>query len=409
MNDGLFTQTHQRGLVRAEVGSRAWLLAMLEAEAALAGACGEAGAFPAEAAEAIAAVCADAGRYDEARLGGLAVQTGNPVVGLVAAIREAVGERFAPYVHYGATSQDIIDTAAMLVARRAITALRSDLEGCAEAAALLSRQHRDTPMVARTLLQQAVPTTLGLKAASWLHGLVSVITRLVRLQEALPAQLGGAAGTLEGYPDPGSGLYIAHAFATRLELATPRLPWHTMRYPIGDLAGVLATTAGILGKIALDLVLLAQNEVGEVTTADDAGGRSSAMAHKRNPVAAVAARSSAKQAPGLAATLFASMEQEHERAAGAWQAEWPTLSELLICVGSAAAWLWEALDNVEVNQDRMAANLATLDSSASAGSAAVLVDRALADYRTTERTAERTTDQAPDNGELPTTGNEGTK
>jgi 3-carboxy-cis,cis-muconate cycloisomerase len=178
-------------------------------------------------------------------------------------------------------------------------------------------------------------------------------------------------------------LHTAHAYAARLGLVNPQLPWHTLRYPIGDLAGALATTAGILGKIALDLVLLGQNEVGEITLSDDGRGGSSTIAHKRNPVAAIAARSAAKRAPGLTATLFASMEQEHERAAGAWHAEWPTLSELLICVGSAAAWLRDALDSFDVDEDRMAANLTALDSAATAGSAVALVDRALAEYRTT--------------------------
>jgi len=382
-SDGLFTQTHERGPVRDEVSSRAWLVAMLDAEAALAGACADAGVVPAAAAETIALVCADAGRFDEKQLGVLAAETGNPVVGLVAAIRAAVPDDVAAYVHCGATSQDIVDTAAMLIARRAIAAVSADLDGCAESAAALTEQHRDTPMVARTLLQQAVPTTFGLKTALWLHGLTKAGLNLRRIQQELPAQLGGAAGTLAGYPAPGSGLHTAHAYAARLGLVNPQLPWHTLRYPIGDLAGALATTAGILGKIALDLVLLGQNEVGEITLSDDGRGGSSTIAHKRNPVAAIAARSAAKRAPGLTATLFASMEQEHERAAGAWHAEWPTLSELLICVGSAAAWLRDALDSFDVDEDRMAANLTALDSAATAGSAVALVDRALAEYRTT--------------------------
>lgn len=379
---GLFTQTHERGPVRDEVSGRAWLSAMLDAEAGLAGACADSGVIPAAAAEAIALACADAGEFDETKLGVLAAATGNPVVGLVAAIKASVSQDVSPYVHYGATSQDIVDTAAMLIASRAITALLADLDGCAEAAAVLTERHRDTPMVARTLLQQAVPTTFGFKAALWLHGLTRVSHRLRGVQRGLPAQLGGAAGTLEGFPDAGNGLHTVHAYAARLGLAEPQLPWHTLRYPIGDLAGALATTAGILGKVALDLVLLSQNEVAELTLSDGRGGGSSAMAHKRNPVAAVAARSAAKRAPGLAASLFAAMEQEHERAAGAWQAEWLTLNELLICAGSAAAWLGEALVAFDVEEDRMAVNLAELGSSATAGSAAALVERALAEYRT---------------------------
>lgn len=383
MTDDLFTQTHQRGQVNNLVSGRAWLQAMLDAESALAGACAEVGIIPTGAAEAIAAACADAGTYDDAQLGLLAARTGNPVVGLVAAIRERLPDEIVVHVHCGATSQDIVDTAAMLVTRRAIRAVRVDLAGAAQAGAALAERYRDTPMVARTLLQQAVPITFGLKAAQWLHALARVSARLDQIEVTLPAQLGGAAGTLHGYSDPDTARRVGSAFARRLGLVAPQVPWHTMRYPIGELAGSLATTAGILGKIALDLVLLAQNEVDELSSDSDGRGASSTMAHKRNPVAAVAARSAAKRAPGLAATLFAAMEQEHERAAGAWQAEWPTLSDLLICVGSAAAWLREALAAIKVDEGRMAANLASLGSSASTGSAAQLVDRVLADYRAT--------------------------
>lgn len=385
MSDGLFTETDQRGSVRDEVSSRAWLTAMLDAEAALARACADVGAIPVAAAQVIAMACADVDRFDDKQLGILAVETGNPVVGLVAAIEAAVPDDVTAYVHCGATSQDIIDTAAMLIARRAITALLADLDGCAAAAATLTEQHRDTPMIARTLVQPAVPTTFGLKTALWLHGLTRASRDLHRVQQGLPAQLGGAAGTLEeGFPEAGRGLHAVHAYASRLGLREPQLPWHTLRYPIGELAGALATAAGILGKVALDLVLLGQSEVAELTMADHArSGRSSTMAHKRNPVAAIAARAAAKRAPGLAATLFAAMEQEHERAAGAWQAEWPTLSELLICLGSAAAWLREALSSFDVDEDRMASNLAALGSSATAGSAIALANRALAEYRST--------------------------
>lgn len=381
MTEGLFTQTHERGPVRDQVGSRAWLQAMLDAEAALVGACAEAGLVPAEAAEAISAACADSSAYDQRALGILAGRTGNPVVGLVAAIRAAIPKDFAAHVHRGATSQDIVDTAAMLVVSRGISAILTDLDGCAEVAARLARQQRDTPMIARTLLQQAVPITFGLKAAQWLHGLGVVRALLLDVQERLPAQLGGAAGSLDGYPDAATGLRVAEDFAARLGLAAARAPWHTLRYPIGDVAGGLATTAGILGKIALDMVLLVQNEVAEITMALDRRGGSSTMAHKRNPVAAVAARSAAKRAPGLAATLFAAMEQEHERAAGAWHAEWPTLSDLLTCVGSAAAWLHDALQSVRVDEQEMARNLAALGHGTSSHAGAALIDRALADYR----------------------------
>ncbi|MDQ4037634.1 MAG: lyase family protein [Actinomycetota bacterium] len=383
MSEGLFTRTHERGPVRDQVASRSWLQAMLDAEDALAGACAQFGVVPAEAAAAISSACADISVYDERELGILAERTGNPVLGLLAAIRETIPTEFARYVHYGATSQDIVDTAAMLVTSRAISALLPDLDGCANIAAALARRHRNTPMIARTLLQQAVPITFGLKAAQWLHGLGVIRAQLFDVQARLPAQLGGAAGSLDGYPDAATGLRIAEAFAARLGLAPARAPWHTLRYPIGEIAGGLATASGILGKIALDLVLLTQNEVAEITMALDRRGASSTMAHKRNPVSAVAARSAAKRAPGLAATLFAAMEQEHERAAGGWHAEWPTMSDLLSCVGSSAAWLHDALASVRVDERRTASNLAAIGSAAAPPDVGALIDRALTNYLAT--------------------------
>lgn len=376
MTDGLFARTHARGPVAEQASSRAWLRAMLDAEAALARTCASAGLIPEPAAVAISAACADPSGYDDDQLGRLAEPTGNPVVGLVAAIRERVGAEHAPHVHLGATSQDIIDTAAMLVARRCISVVLTDLDGCAQAAATLAREHRDTEMTGRTLLQQAVPITFGLKAAQWLRGLRAVRARLVEVQKRLPAQLGGAAGTLEGYGDQAA--IVAVGFPTEVGLATAQFPWHTLRYPIGDLAGVLATTAGILGKIALDLVLLTQSEVAEIGDAVADRGGSSTMGHKHNPVAAIAARSTAKQAPGLAATLFAAMEHEHERAAGAWHTEWPTLSALLVATGSTTSWLREALETTRPDPDRMQRTAADLHSAVGTGQAGGLVDRALA-------------------------------
>ena len=366
-----------RGGVGAVVGDTAWLQAMLDAEAALA----RARRLPAEASGAIEAACR-AELYDVAALGEASAASGNPVVPLVAALRVEVERVDGPAgeVHRGATSQDILDTAAMLVARRALAPLLDDLRGAAGAAAALARAHRATPVAGRTLLQQALPTTFGLKAAGWMTGLDAVGTRLAAVP--LAAQLGGAAGTL----DP-LGLDVAARFAAELGLEAPVLPWHTDRTRIAELAGALGAAAGAAAKAAGDVVLLAQTEVGEVREAQPGG--SSAMPHKRNPVAAVSALGWARQAPGLVATLLASMEQQHERAAGAWHAEWRPLTSLLLATGSAAAWLRACLEGLEVDADRMRANLdlpggvppeegagAPLDRAVA--SAAALVDRALA-------------------------------
>jgi 3-carboxy-cis,cis-muconate cycloisomerase len=351
----MFDGVLARGRVAHALGDEAWLRAMLDAEAALAWARG----LPAEVVDAIAAV-----RLDPRELGERAAESGNPVVPLVAALRERLG----PEVHRGATSQDILDTAAMLVVRDALVPLREDLAAAADAAAKLAADHRATPMIARTLLQQAVPTTFGLKAAGWMSALDAAGRRLAAFRPA--AQLGGPAGTLDGL-----GPEVLARYATSLGLDEPALPWHTDRTRIGELAGALGTASGAIAKAAGDVVLLAQTEVGEVREA--APGGSSSMPHKRNPVAAISARACARQAPGLVATLLAAMEHEHERAAGAWHAEWAPLRALLVSTGSAADWLRTCLEGLQVDAERMRANLPRPDDGAVA-SAAALVDRALA-------------------------------
>jgi 3-carboxy-cis,cis-muconate cycloisomerase len=353
---GLFGEVLARGRVRAAVGDRAWLQAMLDVEAALARAQAAAGVIAAEHADAIAAACR-AERYDVDALGAEAAAVGNPAAPLVRALRAQVADTAAADVHRGATSQDIVDSAAMLVARRALEPLLDDLDGAAEAAAGLAREHRATVMAGRTLLQQAVPITFGLKAAGWLVGLDEAAQRLDTVRRTrLAAQLGGAAGTLAALGD--AGVDVVARFARELELAEPVIPWHTTRTRVAELAAALGECSGAVAKVAGDVVLLAQTEVGEVREGGDgARGGSSTMPHKRNPVAAISALAGARQAPGLVANLLAAMEHEHERAAGAWHAEWPALRELLRGTGSAASWLRECLEHLEVDPERMRANL----------------------------------------------------
>jgi 3-carboxy-cis,cis-muconate cycloisomerase len=352
---GLFDGVLARGGVREAVGDAAWLQAMLDVEAALARAEAGAGVISGEHAEEIAAACR-AERFDVAALGAQAAAVGNPAAPLVKALREQVGEARAD-VHRGATSQDIVDSAAMLVAHRALEPLLADLAAAADAAAGLAADHRDTVMAGRTLLQHAVPVTFGLKAAGWLVALDESAARLRAVREArLAAQLGGAAGTLAALGDAGPD--VLARFARELGLAEPTTPWHTDRTRIAELAGALGATCGVVAKAAGDLVLLAQTEVGEVREGGDGSrGGSSTMPHKRNPVAAISARAAARQGPGLVATLLAAMEHEHERAAGAWHAEWPALRELLSFTGSAAAWLRDALEHLEVDPQAMRENL----------------------------------------------------
>jgi 3-carboxy-cis,cis-muconate cycloisomerase len=377
---GLFDGVLARGPVREALADHEWLSRMLEVEAALALVQANLGLIPAAAGAAIQTAC-DPARYEISALAAAAAGPGNPVLPLVEALRAVVGPEHATFVHFGATTQDILDTAAMLGTRDALTLVLGAVDAAAGEAARLARQHRDTAMAGRTLLQHARPTTFGLTAAGWLVALVAVSETLIETLDVPAVQLGGAVGTLDAYG--GAGLDLVAQLAGVLRLTCPVLPWHTDRTRIGALAGSLALAAGAIGKVARDVTLLAGSDLGEV--AEAAPGGSSAMPHKRNPVAAVSALACALQAPGLASTLFSAMVQEHQRAAGGWQAEWRPLRELLVAVGSAAEWLHQCLAGLTVDEAAMAANLARLagtagiaDPRAGLATAGALVDQALA-------------------------------
>ncbi len=282
-------------------------------------------------------------------------RVGAPVEPLVRALVARVGEETARFVHLGATTQDIMDTAAMLVARRALGLVLGELDRVADACAGLAREHRDTPMAGRTMLQQAVPTTFGLKAAGWLVAVLDARSRLAGLRDdGLAAQLGGAAGTLAAMGE--HGLEIARLFAEELGLVEPALPWHTNRVRVAELGAALDIASGVVGKVGLDVLLLAQTEVGEVREGGE-GGVSTAMPQKRNAVGAMRARAAAELAHAHASVLTGALVQEHERAAGAWQAEWDALSGVLLYAGGAAAALAGSLEGLEVDRARMRANL----------------------------------------------------
>jgi 3-carboxy-cis,cis-muconate cycloisomerase len=340
--------------VDRELDGTAWLAALLHVEGALARAEARAGLVPEDAAEAIAAACR-VELFDPAALGRRARDSANPVVPLVKELTARVPPAAAPYVHLGATSQDVLDTAAMLVARRALRPVGEDLAAAADACAALAETHRDTVLAARTLLQQAQPTTFGLKCAGWLIALDEARAGLAAVPYAV--QLGGAAGTLAALGPAGPS--VVRFLALELDLPEPTLPWHTNRVRVGQLAAALGVVSGVLAKVALDIVLLAQTEVAEVAEpAGDGRGGSSAMPHKRNPAGAVRVIAGTRRVPALVATLLGAMAQEHERAAGAWQSEWEPLTELLRLVGGAAAATRELLSGLRVDQQRMRENLA---------------------------------------------------
>ncbi|TWP50457.1 adenylosuccinate lyase family protein [Lentzea tibetensis] len=320
--------------VDRELSSAAWVRAMLDFERALFAVSARAGIVPPGEFPSV--------EVDPAALGSAALASGNPVVPLVSLLRSV-----QPWAHHGATSQDVLDTAMSLVARRALAPLRADLAAVASSCARLAAAHRDTVMAGRTLYQQAVPTTFGLKCAGWLVALDRATERLCDVE--LAVQFGGAAGTLAVTGD------LVGELAAELDLSAPLLPWHTDRTRVADLACALGTVAGVLGKIAGDVLLLSQTEVGEV--AEGTGGGSSAMPHKQNPTRSVLVSACTRRTPGLVQTLLAQMPQEHERAGGAWHAEWETVTELLRLVGGAALHARELLAGLRVDGERMRHNL----------------------------------------------------
>ncbi|MFD5630735.1 3-carboxy-cis,cis-muconate cycloisomerase [Streptomyces sp. NPDC127072] len=340
----------------AATSDTAYLRALLDAEAALTRAQASLGLAPAQAAAAVDAA-ADIAGFDLGSIAPRARDGGNPVIPLVADLTKAVGEEYGAYVHRGATSQDIMDSATMLVAARTLELVLEELDRTAGALARLAAEHRDTAMPGRTLTQHAVPTTFGLKAAGWRSLVLDARDRIAAVRGTLPAQLGGAAGTLAAFTafgarDPQA---LVAAYAGELGLAEPGLPWHTLRTPVGDLAGALALTAGALGKTAVDVLTLARTEIAEV--AEGTGGGSSAMPHKANPVRATLVAAAARRAPLLAATLYGSMAAEDERPAGAWHAEWEPLRELLRLVGGAARDAAELAEGLRVDADAMRGHL----------------------------------------------------
>jgi len=341
---------------------RSMVAAMLRVEAALARTLATVTRDD-EVANAIAAACR-VELYDVDAIFAEAAIAGTPVIPLVRMLTERVDEKARSSVHWGATSQDILDTAMVLQMRAGLALLVRDLRGVAEHAATLAERHRHAVMAGRTLGQQAAPITFGLKAARWLsltgrqiHALDAFLTSHWPPQlTALPLQFGGAVGTLATFT--GGGLAVAAQLSSELELPMFDVPWHAERDRIATVAAALGVTAGAMSKIASDIALLATTEIGELSEGVSPGkGGSSAMPQKRNPVDAMSALAAARLAIALVPTLMSGLEQQHERAIGAWQAEWVAVPHIFRHTAGAVMHVRQALAGLEVHEDRMRRNL----------------------------------------------------
>ncbi len=357
--DSLLGRFFCEPVIAGLLDERARLQGMLDFEAALARAQARCGVIPQAAAGPIGAAC-DATGFDIGELAAATALAGNPVIPLVKQLTAKVGDidaKAARWVHWGATSQDAIDTGTMLQMRAVLDVLSPRVDALCDRLAQLARDERGTGLPGRTLLQQAVPVTFGLKAAGWLDALLRVRGKLRQARgESVVLQFGGAAGTLASLQD--RGLDVAQALSAELALSLPALPWHAARDRIVELGSAFALLTGVLGKLARDIVLLMQSEVAEAFEPSGTGkGGSSAMPHKRNPVGCVAAIAAATRAPGLVSTLYAAMVQEHERAVGAWHAEWDVLPELARLAAGSLAQMHVVVEGLELDRERMREHL----------------------------------------------------
>jgi len=353
----LFDQLFRTEEVERIFSSRACLQAMLDFEAALAGAEARAGVIPSSAAAAIAAKC-KADLFDVQALAAGANLAGNLAIPLVKALTALLAvEDAARFVHWGATSQDAIDTGCVLQLQKALSQISTDLARLADGLAGLAKTHRSTIVVGRTWMQQALPTTFGAKVAGWLDGVDRHRERLRETERrALVLQFGGAVGTLAALNNRGAE--VAKFLAEELRLPLPELPWHSQRDRMAEVATTLGLCVGTLGKIARDIALHAQTEIAEVfEPAAEGRGGSSTMPHKRNPVTAAVVLAAATRVPTLVSTMLTAMVQEEERGLGGWHAEWETLPEIVRLTAGALHHMAETAPRLEIDAERMKQNL----------------------------------------------------
>jgi 3-carboxy-cis,cis-muconate cycloisomerase len=358
---------------------RSVLQAMLEFEAALASVQARLGIIPSAAADAIAKV-ASAEKFDSAVLTRDTLRAGTPGIPLAKALTEkvrALDTHAAKFVHWGATSQDVADTALILLLKRTQPILMADVSRLENGLEKLSGEHEHAVMLGRTLLQAAPPITFGLKAAGWLAAIRRSRIRLDgSFAEALILQLGGASGTLASLGD--RGLEVARELASQLRLKCPDAPWHTHRDRLANLMCSCGVLTGSLGKMGRDISLLMQNEVAEVSEPGGPGrGGSSTMPHKRNPMASTITLAAANRVPGLVANFLSGMVQEHERGVGGWQAEWTTVTDIVQATGLAAESMAEVAEGLTIDANRMGQNIAATQGTIFAERAMMLLGPAL--------------------------------
>jgi 3-carboxy-cis,cis-muconate cycloisomerase len=342
--------------MRALFSDQARLQRMLDVEAALARAEAGIGLISAEAAAEIGAK-AEVGRFDLAAIGRATELVGYPIVPLVKALGEGCAGDAGRFVHWGATTQDIVDTALVLQLCDGLDLIRQDLEGTEAALANLARRYRDTPMAGRTHAQHALPITFGFKCALWLAPLQRHHARLLRLREEVAVvQFGGAVGTLASLG--ADGIRVMAALAEELGLRVPPIAWHVGRDVFAEVAGFLGLLTGSLGKIATDVALLMQAEIAEVSEPHQQGrGGSSTMPQKRNPIACEFILACARNVRALAPVMLDAMVQDHERATGPWHAEWLALPQAFALAAGALHHARAMLEGLVVDPDRMRRNL----------------------------------------------------
>ena len=353
----------------------AYVRALVQVEIALARAEAEVGVIPKNATEPIGKLSAD--NVDIAALTQGTAHSGFPIIALVQELRKQVGAEAAPFVHWGATTQDIMDTACVLQLRSAMKTLRARLPEIARHLSTLAERHRDTVLAGRTHGQQALPVTFGLKVAGWIAPLVRHVDRLDEIsRRLLVVQFGGAAGTLAALGD--KGLRVAKEFAKELKLGVPAMPWHAQRDSFVEFAGWLSLVTGTLGKMAQDVILLAQTELGEAGESAEAGrGGSSTMPQKSNPITSELIVAAARTNASLLSAMHQAQIQEHERATHGWQVEWLTLPQMVLLTGGALKHALFLAKNLQVDAAAMRANIARANDVILAEAAVVAMARAM--------------------------------